>query len=338
MDDKKRIIIHVGFPKCGSSTLQAVFAQCAEINYWGKRQGHNFVSAELQEFTRIVAPMSDVRLVGASKFRRHFANLIANSTSNTIVISDEVLSSVGMAPRQHSNSLPQIIENFNQVLPHKIEVLIVIREQRSFLKSYYRQYVRGGAPDSYEEFIEHILYNRYRYILPSLNYSNLLQAIRPLVSKLHVAVFEKLFTDVAYRDALCNDIGIPEASALIANTHLLPARSDDEVFADLTKRFPSVWSTLDPWYRRGLFPTIFQARFLSTPYGNSVKGFVERKTKKYSNENAERHRLHAIEKQQNLFEITPLLQAKLEKTIRTANTNLQNIDRDIDWPALGYLL
>ena len=273
MATKKRLIIHVGLPKCGSTSLQAVFPQCNQITYWGKTVEKKFVTEDLCEFTRIIAHMSDVRLVGARRMKIHFAALLEKSSCDVVVLSDEVLSSVGLASGRSSLSLPQIIENFNHVLPCMPEVVLVVREQRSFLKSYYRQHVRSGSPETYQEFIELMLMDKYRFLRPLLNYAAVTNAIRPLVSKLHVLVFEKLFFDVAYCREAFSNLGIDQAAALLAETHMLPAKNDQEILEYLRLRFPHIWAASDPWYRKTMFPTIHQTRLFTTSYSQTATSY-----------------------------------------------------------------
>lgn len=192
---QKRFILHMGLPKCASTSLQDTLPHATRIGYLGKTTAGAFADPLIAEFTRVIAVFGDVRLRNCAPHRAALEKAFAECPHDTLWLSDEVLSSAGFAAYGQSNSLPQILENFKRVAPAGIEPVIVVRNQHSLLRSYFRQWVGWGSAETYEEFIRLIFLRRDRFLFPVLNYVALVRVLQGIVPKGHVLCFEALTRD-----------------------------------------------------------------------------------------------------------------------------------------------
>ena len=214
----KTLRIHVGLPKCGSSTLQNSFSETCKALYLG-RKNREFINGDIQRFSREIAPSGDIRMLDRRYYRHAFATVFEQSEHELALISDEVLSSIGFATDGRGNSLPQIIENFSRVIDCPIEIILVVREQMSFLRSYYTQIVKGQHDFSLNEFLALVLLCKERWVFPMLDFAKVIRRVSAQVNKVHVIPFEELFFNETAGTDFLEQIGVPDVIDKFHITH-----------------------------------------------------------------------------------------------------------------------
>ncbi len=175
-----KTIVHVGLPKCASTSLQALFARTRGTTFLGKRPEPSasgrivfFVRAQIfgkEPGERAGFATDDLRIavrrtipgeraLAEADFRA--ARLAVDEAvaglgarSDRILLSDEVMSGCGFVhfdrPRR---SLPDIVEVLGRLFGPDLLVIVVVREQTSFLRSYWKHLVRTGYPFTFAHFL-----------------------------------------------------------------------------------------------------------------------------------------------------------------------------------------
>lgn len=142
--DISSTFVHIGFHKTGTSFLQKNI-------FWDKDQPFcspwTVDSGEIIEHFVITNP----RKFNPGQIRQHFLQDVLNANCENLVptISHEALSGNALRGRYYGFD---VASRLKKVFP-TARILIVIREQRSMLRSSYNQYVMQGGMFSIEDFI-----------------------------------------------------------------------------------------------------------------------------------------------------------------------------------------
>lgn len=332
----RRFILHMGMPKSASTTLQDTLPQARDITFLGKDGGGQFADPLVAEFTRALAVFGDVRLRDGRPHARAFESALEASPRGIVWLSDEVLSSAGFAAHGHSNSLPQILENFVRVVPATVEPVLIVRNQRALLKSYYKQAVLSwGASETFEEFVRLVLARRNRFLLPALNYVNLVRVLRGIVPKVHVICFEMMLRDAGYRSRMFGELGVGDVAGRLAETHSRPAESDETIRSILSERFPSHLATEDRWPAEALYPDLYAYRPIKTEEGKGVTQFLQRLRETLGAPGMADRRRAALARE-DLFHLDERVAAGLDRHIINVNAAIETLDPAVDWRAFGY--
>ncbi|MEJ1159544.1 hypothetical protein [Prosthecomicrobium sp. N25] len=173
-------IVHVGLPKCASTSLQVLFAEAKGTTYLGKGarptpieqfiadfklkvlriptlRGSNYITKAVRDVFRETLP-SEVEITESMvlECRRAVDEGIGIFKGDTrhVLISDEVLSGAGFIyfnkPRR---PLEGIIEGIGKIFGSEALVVVVMRSQISFLVSYWKHLVRTGYPFTFGYFL-----------------------------------------------------------------------------------------------------------------------------------------------------------------------------------------
>lgn len=176
------IVIHIGFPKTATTTLQRVFMGYARCAYLGKGLRDTMLPSLSLDIAGAVL-FTDTR-----RFKQKAPELrekIAESASATpcLMLSDEAFSfaehmEIGNHWRCNTITDHEVIADRLAQLCPKARVLMSTRNQLSFLQSYFRQRVkRNTMKDDFETFVAGTLAaTPYRSILHALLYDEALEA------------------------------------------------------------------------------------------------------------------------------------------------------------------
>lgn len=142
---KKKIILHIGIPKTGTTSIQRVFSQsnnCENIEFWRPPQ------------TKRKAPpwrnSSPHKYISQSLIRQDYQNLIPSikesylSCSKDLLISDEALWLIAITK-------PRAFLQFLEVLSDiqiPFHIVVTFRNSRQALESLYKQSVENNGPKS----------------------------------------------------------------------------------------------------------------------------------------------------------------------------------------------
>jgi len=143
--NNRKVLLHVGLHKCGSTWLQHTMFDNAHIGFvspWGK-----LPAIAVTEFVAIEPLAFDGAAVRARLDAA--AKLPAGSRNQTLVLSHEALSS---RPHHGSYYAPEVAARLNEVFPDA-RVLVIFREQVSLIHSLYGEHLRNGGRLTLREFI-----------------------------------------------------------------------------------------------------------------------------------------------------------------------------------------
>ena len=154
---EKNVILHLGLPKCGSTSLQTDFSMNEQIDYFGFNPEKNTKSFyrdhTIAEFFDKTARYT---CKNYSYYKQYIKKLIITSKEKNIVFSSENLSL-----RFLSWDLPTNIklDYIKKIFPPETKYLVLYRNPLNLLKSLYKEWLLLGYEKNYKEFVEEI----YRY-------------------------------------------------------------------------------------------------------------------------------------------------------------------------------
>lgn len=176
MSNKVRLL-HIGFPKCMSTSLQRdLFAAHPEMMFlgWGLPDTeHGWISDEISALCEVGIRYEKVlnfRKSSAKKvFDRYLSEFEKDSSKRAICLSYESFSFT-----MHYDIDPVIKANrLRYLLGKDTKVLIVIRNQLDLIRSYYFECVRGGYPGYFAPFLDYIFHYQFHSIISDLRYCQL---------------------------------------------------------------------------------------------------------------------------------------------------------------------
>jgi hypothetical protein len=316
--------LHIGLPRAGSTSLQDALTATRSVVFLGKAAGKTFASDEVMHFARHVAPFCDVRGIDPEPWRGAFRQLLAER--GVAVLSDEILSSIGFSPRGAGVGPVQIIENFRALLGCRIEVFVVLREQLSLLRSYFGAMSAAGSGLAFEEFVALILLRRWRWMAPVLDFGRLLPALRGVADQVTVAPFELLFSDGGCADRFMSALGADDALAALLATRRYQPLSSDTLRRRLENNRLQGRAASTGWSVR-----LDEREFAGAGCGPAQVEVLRRRLKRLLGEPSSSENLRAAP-----FAIDPDLESVLLRFLAGANADLQTLQPDFDWRALGY--
>lgn len=268
----KKVWIHMGYPKCFSTSLQkAFFEKHPEIAYGGigvgdhlsyANHGLEFVFQSLLQHAN--KPFFDRNFKEAKQIVDDFVS----STNQTTVFSLETL----VFPFS-TLDFNTIIERIHLLFEnYEIHILLVIREQLEFLKSLYGEFLRMGYPETYSSFIQWVWGFRDRNFWELLNYPQVYDLLKQKFgdNNVHLQFFETWKNDPEI------EINTKVSSLLeISNEHL-PIWNDNP---SLKKHEQANLLHINQQFRRGMGEHVLY------PYLNHHNRVgLERLKSDYSNE------------------------------------------------------
>jgi hypothetical protein len=173
-------IVHVGLPKCASTSLQVLFVKAKGTTFIGKAaeptktelvvarlkelvlripnmRKPNYVTKEVRDIFRELIPspaeITEGDVLASRRTIDETVGLMRGDTRH-VLVSDEVLSGAGFIWwNRERRSLEGIIETVGRIFGRDALVVVVMRSQMSFLTSYWKHLVRTGYPFTYGYFL-----------------------------------------------------------------------------------------------------------------------------------------------------------------------------------------
>jgi len=182
-----KFILHCGFPKCASTSLQNLFSS-EKNNYLGffpnSNKNDNFYSViEIGEFFEQTVRFGDTKSfdLAHNKIRKKLEVEINSSKKTTILSNENLLGR--FIPYDLPNDIK--IERLCKTLPKETEIIISTRNPEDILYSYFNMYMANGYSGNIEYFIKEILIlNKNFGMIESMR-------IKPIIEK-----FNKLRDDI----------------------------------------------------------------------------------------------------------------------------------------------
>lgn len=269
------IVIHIGFPKTGTTTHQKhLFGKHSQVSYLGKPYRSDILKGEI---LRLV--MEESLTYDSTALKKYLVQLEANerkSGKKLAVLSEELLVSASKV-RDKGVVAERIKEIF---APGKI--LVTIRNQLEVLKS---AYINGGrllknVPLKYkglaikfDEWLEMVFENPDRSYVGNIKYLNTINYYARLLGKENICVLlfeEFIHNKEEYIRQLSEFLGIDarESQRLLTGQHENPRVLQSQVDLELTRskfgpkgKNPFILIALKRWYDfRHLFKKSESAR------------------------------------------------------------------------------
>jgi hypothetical protein len=217
--------IHLGYQKSGSTFLQSMFfsahPEIADILWPNKdREVRTLLQAEILR--------RSVLNYDAAEIKRRVESCLAAAENRRDGIKVVGLSSEELTGFPYVD-LTIIAERLREIFGDA-QVIVVVRNQIDLITSFYAECLKGGFFGNLDSFLEYHYWNRVNGLLPSLEYSKIIDAYVGLFGKenVHVLLFEDLRRDP---QAFCDDLGYRLGLA-----HLrVDARAQNPSFKPLTQ-------------------------------------------------------------------------------------------------------
>lgn len=340
---ERTLILHVGNPKCGSTSLQAVFPQVQTAKYLGKTKrienskivSGRFENQQIEQFCRNLCTVYDVRLVDKAPYQEAFERAFEVAPNNRLLLSDEILSSIAIRPGKVALSLPQIVENFQRTIDCRVEVMLVVREQFSFLKSYFQQLPHHDY--LFSEFLALVALRKKMWIYPALDYERIASVMEKQVDAFHLLPFEDLFSGYESAWNLLKPIGLEEIAEVLFSTHRNKSSEKGNFAQELAAR-RAVFKDITP-NKLPLGLNSDEMKFLNN--GESIyrkyliERFREARRVQILLKEARQAGLPPVE---DVFYVPEDLRQHLANDFGAWNSRLQQKYSNMDWGAMGYIL
>ena len=242
----KARLLHVGYPKCMSSTLQRdFFAKHPEIAFvgWGVPEvEHGWVDDEMASLCevgiRYEKTLSYDPSTAKKIFERHLRKFEDNPQKKLFCLSSESFSFT-----MHFDVDPSIkAERLKDLMGDDTRILIVIRNQLDLFRSYHFECIRGGYWGYFNEFLDFHYHYLFHSILSDLRYYQLYELYCRIFGRENVKVIamESLIQNPALmlRD-LCTYSGITHSEIALSRHN----DSDDKKYLQavrlLNEKFPN---------------------------------------------------------------------------------------------------
>ena len=171
------MIYHIGLPKCGSTTLQYIFANSDHklLGCNPKNSPSNFYHSKIGNF--LEGPLrfgTNKSYFEKSNQIKTFINDYSNKNNSKVILSYENISF-----RLTPWDLPTDIkfERLNKILIPKSTILFCFRNVLDFLLSLYKNHVSFGYTENFNYFIQEIIAIKDYGLLKDLNLENFFELI-----------------------------------------------------------------------------------------------------------------------------------------------------------------
>lgn len=191
--------LHVGYPKTASTSIQAALSHQDQVYYLGKGigDGGGFVDRGFKKALRTMVLEANELAYDPHKF----SDILETHIEAAI---DGEFSSIGMSeegilipPNQPSFPVPITtrIKRLSDLFGSDTTVVLTIREQLSWLRSWYRESLKWGVDYSFDTFCRYLLLRKQFWILPLLDYGCVINTLNSHFDDLHVFLFEDFITN-----------------------------------------------------------------------------------------------------------------------------------------------
>ena len=183
--------VHLGVAKGASSALQqyyfAVHSEILSLGLGGYGNSISWSSNALQMAMEVELRCTASHLYNDSDVERVFreeVERLSKPSHKRVGFSYENLS----CTLGHDVSLVEKATRLRTLLGSNTKVLYVVREQKAFLRSLYKELLLWGLNVRYEEFIERLVYTNFQGIISDLQYAEILHVYQELFGQSNVRV------------------------------------------------------------------------------------------------------------------------------------------------------
>jgi len=170
---KKKVFIHIGYPKCFSTTLQRdYFNEHSEISFGGVGTFDNisYQNKEIEFIFESLLKYShsnfwDIHKIKAKKNIEDFIN--SNENKKHVFSSEYLAMPISL---QDIDSVEKIKRLKFLFKSFDLKIIFISRNPIDFIRSFYKEYIRLGYYQDYSEYIKHLITHKDRNYLYDLNY------------------------------------------------------------------------------------------------------------------------------------------------------------------------
>ncbi|WP_085908709.1 hypothetical protein [Kiloniella majae] len=214
MTKTKPRFIHVGYPKCASTTLQYdIFYGHPEIYHlgWGNLStGHGWIDEELAAAFEVDLRMAKTHQYditpAKNALEKHFKIFEQISSYKTIGLSWESLCFTLAYDVDPVIKASRLLELFGR----ETKIVFVIRNQFELIRSMYFEMVRDGLSKTFEEYLEYLHFHPYASLTGDLDYTRMVKIFgeRFGLENILIIPFESLIADKDfYIKKMCHFVG-----------------------------------------------------------------------------------------------------------------------------------
>jgi hypothetical protein len=216
--NKKIPYIHIGFPKCASTTLQIdFFGKHPQILHLGigYDNGREYSKQYIDDDVAIAVEMElkykkdlvyDTESV-KSIFQKYFDIADKDENISAVGISSENLSLTFTTDIDVTQKAGRLLDIFGP----DTKIIILIRNQYDFIQSMYSTYLQNGYPNTFAHFLEFTYALQERNFLSDILYYNIYRLYGDLFGpyNIHITPFERLKDDPRqFQKELCAFLNI----------------------------------------------------------------------------------------------------------------------------------
>lgn len=326
--------LHVGYPKSASTALQAhFFSKHPELHHLGARSGGTearYVSEDVA-----IAIEMGLRLEKDAAFdleltRQVFdkqVEIARQHNKKAVGLSSECL----CFTMTYEPDPSQKARRMQRVFSSDVRVIILIREQWSFIKSIYREYIKGGLHLTFKAFTEAIYYNQAKGFLHDLNYQYIYELYKGLFGEENILMLPYEALKAAPEQALMKiqrHLGVTPLIGALPNANHTPDGHHSEAVRRLNAAFrpnharsvvePHGAYRCPPYFKKKLGVSVPETALQDQQF---IRDMANR-----NNTNRLPYEVPAL-----VYEVTPLIKEKLDGLFRAWNQELNNAG----YPDLG---
>ncbi len=257
MTSKGELVLHIGYPKTATTSLQiGLFSRCSDLNYLGKfLPSHRFDGDALHDL------MWAAQMSNFSDWR-HMRELHGSALMEAVRREPNKVSVLSSENFLHSwSQSPDVVaKRLHEVAPGA-RILITVREQVSFLRSWYRWHGGYGQylflnkyideacefPLAADEWLHYQFAAPDRNVIGILDYHAIMEVFEDLfgADRVHVLCYETLIKNPPdYFQSIADTVGLPVSTVneALENVHENSEKnpySDRESGEPLTGNFSS---------------------------------------------------------------------------------------------------
>lgn len=233
-----KAIIHIGLPKCASTSLQKLFTSHEGIYYLGKNVSEYRTQSLERLFREYVTGTPETQYDYPYVQSLLLPHMQAASNDNKIlVISDELFSGIGFRSYIYQRFIdPALLLRRLAEAFEDVSFIVVIREQKSFLRSFYAEMVGHGLNITYQQFVER------EFSAPSnlksvLSYGSYIRHLQSHYTDTQVVLFEQLVSNQATVREILGRYGIAVEGGL---SHVNKRFNQNQTFKILVNNTVSI--------------------------------------------------------------------------------------------------
>lgn len=188
-----KIFIHIGYPKCLSTTIQrSYFEKHPAINYCGVGINDNisYVNPDIEFIFEVLLKYSrkDFFEMHFNHARKELQSVLDTQRPNVFSSEHLVMNFTlqGLDPQEKLLRMQQLFKG------HDVEIIVIHREREQLIRSLYGEMVRMGYYGTYDEFLLWIEKFKDRNFYYDLDLGVVEERTKKIFSKVHILSFEEL--------------------------------------------------------------------------------------------------------------------------------------------------